>query len=267
VLTRQWKPTPTRDEGGADSLGLVEVVEGDALVEQDCRRAVDGCDSVICAVGVHKARWKGRCVDGDGIINLARAAEQTGARRFVVVSSLGVGESMEWMPLIVKGFFLRLLKAGPLLREKARSEEYVRCSGLAWTILRPGFLHGFRMRAEPVLTISGRVPGFCGRQALADVVVRCLQTENAKCQVLTIADAWCGRWLRGEPFALDVPWVPWDRQVRGWAESPVPAGSIQQRTAPCGVTKSVMPKGVEHASYTAPGTDTEGDEVSDAERR
>jgi len=223
VLTRQWKPTPTRDEGGADSLGLVEVVEGDALVEKDCRRAVDGCDGIICAVGRGRMRSPGPSVDDEGIINLARAADQAGVHRFVLVSALGVGNSWKRLPLFIKALFGWPMRQ--YLRDKARSEESVQASGLAWTILRPGFLHGFRMRAEPVLTVSGRVPGFCGRQALADVAVRCLQTENAKCQVLSIADAWCGRLLRGEPFALDVPWVPWDGQVRGWAESPVPAES------------------------------------------
>jgi uncharacterized protein YbjT (DUF2867 family) len=197
----------TRDRRRAAGLGPVEVVQGNALIEDDCRRAVDGCDGVFCAVGVHKTRWQGACVDGDGIIHLARAAEQAGARRFVLMSSLGVGDSMAWMPLPVKGLF-RLLGAGPLLREKARSEEYLRSSALAWTILRPGGLHGVRMRSEPALT-TGKLPGLCGRQAVADVAVRCLGSANASGRVLTIADGWLRRWLYGEPFPLEMPWAPW----------------------------------------------------------
>jgi uncharacterized protein YbjT (DUF2867 family) len=198
----------TRDRRRARGAGPVEVVQGDALVEEDCRRAVDGCAGVICAVGVPKPRWRGPCVDGDGIINLARAAEQAGVRRFVLVSSLGVGDSMEWMPLLVKGLF-RLLNVAPLLREKARSEDYVRSSGLAWTILRPGLLHGGPMRSDPVLTVTGRVPGVSGRQAVADVAVRCLRSDKARACVLALADGWVRPWLQGEPFHLDVPWVRW----------------------------------------------------------
>jgi uncharacterized protein YbjT (DUF2867 family) len=208
----------TRNPRRAAGLGPVEVVQGDALSEGDCRRAVNGCGAVLCAAGVHTTRWKRPCVDGDGVINLARAAEQAGARRFALVSALGVGDSLEWMPLPVKGFF-RLLNMAPLLREKARSEGYVRSSGLAWTILRPGLLHGGRMRSEPVLTASGRVPGLCGRQALADVAVRCLSTDNARGRVLTIADGWLRTWLRGEPFQLDVPWSPWS-SATGASASP-----------------------------------------------
>jgi uncharacterized protein YbjT (DUF2867 family) len=198
----------TRDSRRAGDLGHVDIVPGDALVQEDCARAVDGCDAVICTVGVHKTRWKGTCVDGDGVINLARAAEKTGARRFVLVSSLGVGDSLGWMPLPVKGLF-RLLNMGPLLREKARSEDYVRSSALAWTILRPGLLHGCRMRSDPVLTVTGRAPGVSGRHAVADVTVRCLRSANAQGCILVLADGWIRPWLQGEPFQLDVPWARW----------------------------------------------------------
>lgn len=70
----------TRDRRRAAGAGPVEVVQGDALVEEDCGRAVDGCDGVICMVGVHKTSWKGPCVDGDGIINLARKVQVFSAR-------------------------------------------------------------------------------------------------------------------------------------------------------------------------------------------
>jgi uncharacterized protein YbjT (DUF2867 family) len=198
----------TRDRRRASGTRPVEVVQGSALVEEDCRRAVDGCEGVICAVGVHNTRWKGPCVDGDGIINLARAAERAGVRRFILVSSLGVGDSMAWMPFPVKVIF-RVFKMAPLLREKARSEEYVRSSGLAWTILRPGLLHGGPMRSDPVLTATGRVPGVSGRHAVADVAVRCLRSDHARSCILAVADGWVRPWLQGEPFQLDVPWVRW----------------------------------------------------------
>jgi hypothetical protein len=117
---------------------------------------------------------------------------------------------MEWMPLPVKAIF-RLFNMAPLLREKVRSEEYVRSCELAWTILRPGLLHGGQMRSDPVLTVTGRLPGISGRQAVADVAVRCLRSEHARGYVLAVADGWVRPWLQGEPFQLDVPWAPWQR--------------------------------------------------------
>jgi uncharacterized protein YbjT (DUF2867 family) len=207
----------TRDRRRAAALGPVEVVEGNALLEENCRRAVAGCEGVICTAGRHTVRWPGPSVDDDGVINLARAAGQAGVRRFVLVSARGVGESWQGVPLPVK-WLVRTIGLPALVRDKARSEQFVRSSGLGWTILRPGFLHGGPMRADPLLAVSGQVPGICGRQALADVAVRCLTAQNAPGRALAVADGWCRRWLRGgEPFQLDGPWAPWSRRTGAWA--------------------------------------------------
>jgi uncharacterized protein YbjT (DUF2867 family) len=203
----------TRDARRAASLGSVEVLEGNALSPEDCRRAIDGCQAVICTLGDRRVPPDGRIVDGDGVINLARAAEQAGARRFILVSSVGVGDS--WTPFFMYWVF-RLLGGMPILREKTRSEEYVRSSGLQWTILRPGGLTNFRMRGEPVLVPArARVPELTARQAVADVAVRCLRSENAIGQALTVVDHWVG-WaaVGGRPFRLDVLWAAWPHGVR-----------------------------------------------------
>ena len=101
----------------------------------------------------------------------------------------------------------------PIIQEKTRSEGHVRSSGLQWTILRPGFLTNFRMRGEPVLLpAAARAPGLTTRQAVADVAVRCLQSENAIGQAFTVVDHLM-RWAvwRGQPIHLDVPWAVWPR--------------------------------------------------------
>lgn len=213
----------TRDARRAASLGSVEVVEGNALSPDDCRRALEGCQAVICTLGERWVPPDGRIVDGEGVINLAKAAEEAGVRRFILVSSMGVGGS--WCPLVVRWFFWAL-GAMPIFRAKERSEEYVRSSELHWTILRPGFLTNFRMRGEPVLLpATGRAPGLTTRQAVADVAVRCLQSENAIGQAFTVVDhlmRW-GIW-RGKPIHLEVPWVAWPQLTRSNQE--VPHGSL-----------------------------------------
>jgi uncharacterized protein YbjT (DUF2867 family) len=202
----------TRDARRAASLGAVEVVEGNAFSLEDCRRATEGCQAVICTLGDRWVPPDGRIVDGEGVINLVRAAERAGARRFILVSSLGAGDS--WAPFFVRWLF-RAIGVMPIIREKGRSEVYLRASGLRWTILRPGFLTNFRMRGEPVLLpVSGRAPGLTTRQAVADVAVRCLQAENAVGQAFTVVDHLM-RWAnwRGKPIPLDVPWAAWTRQA------------------------------------------------------
>jgi uncharacterized protein YbjT (DUF2867 family) len=200
----------TRDARRAAQLGPVGVVEGNALSPEDCRRAVEGCQAVVCTLGDRWVPADGRIVDGDGVINLAKAAERAGARRFILVSSLGSGDS--WAPFFVRWLF-RLLGVMPILQEKTRSEAHMRSSGLQWTILRPGFLTNFRMRGEPVLLpVAGRAPGLTTRQAVADVAVRCLQSADAVGQAYTVVDH-LTRWAiwRGKPIHLEVPWAAWPR--------------------------------------------------------
>jgi uncharacterized protein YbjT (DUF2867 family) len=92
----------TRDARRAASLAHAEVVEGNALSLEDCRQSTEGCQAVICTLGDRWVQPDGRIVDGEGIINLAKAADQTGVRRFILVSALGVGGS--WSPFFVRSF-------------------------------------------------------------------------------------------------------------------------------------------------------------------
>jgi uncharacterized protein YbjT (DUF2867 family) len=93
----------TRDARRAASLGPVEVIEGNALSREDCGRATEGCQAVICTLGDRWVPPDGRIVDGEGVINLAKAAEGAGVRRFILVSSLGVGDS--WSPFFARWLF------------------------------------------------------------------------------------------------------------------------------------------------------------------
>lgn len=200
----------TRNPQRASELGAVKVYQGTVLHQEDCRRAVKSCHAVVCTIGANVGDVGGKLVDGDGVINLACAALETGVERFILVSSLGVGDSWRWMPYPVRWFF-QLHGEVPILHEKDRSESYVRSLGIAWTILRPGFLTNSLMRTEPLLLPpSARVPGITSRQAVADVVVRCLDSDRAVRQTFTVVDGWLRTALwRGDPVRLEVPWQTW----------------------------------------------------------
>ena len=61
-----------------------------------------------------------------------------------------------------------------------------------------------------LLPPSGRVPGITNRQAVADVVVRCLDSDRAVRQTFTVVDGWLRTALwHGGPVRLDVPWQAW----------------------------------------------------------
>ena len=124
---------PTSDRSGLEPLGVTFAV-GDAL-DADSVSAVfsnASFDSVITSLGA--ARGEGNAVDDVGTKNLVDAAKAAGVSRFVMVSAVGVGNSKGAIPERV----YKILEPG--LVAKNVGEEYIRNSGLDYTIVRPGGL-------------------------------------------------------------------------------------------------------------------------------
>lgn len=152
----------TRSAGKVDSLerlGADEVVVGDLLRQADADRAVSGVDVVLCAVGTRPGPGVlvGELVDGEGVINLIDAASEAGVERFVLESSIGVGDSAAGMPRPFR------LLMGRILDAKDRAEAHLRESGLIYTVLRPGGLTNDPPTGEVCVgeggdSVSGRIP-------------------------------------------------------------------------------------------------------------
>ena len=108
-------------------LGLVtaDLFNGQAL-----DLGVAGCDAVIHLVGIIMENpAKGitfRRMHYDGTRAVVDAAKRSGVKRFVQMSALGV------RPDAVSEYH----------RTKYLAEQYVRASGLDWTIIRPSLIHG-----------------------------------------------------------------------------------------------------------------------------
>ena len=142
-----------------ERLGADEVVVGDLLRQPDADRAVADADAVLCAVGTRPSSnaLVGELVDGEGVINLIDAAVEAGVERFVLESSIGVGDSAAGMPRAAR------VALGRILDAKDRAEARLRESGLTYTVLRPGGLtndppSGAVVVGEGGDSVSGRVP-------------------------------------------------------------------------------------------------------------
>ena len=99
------------------------------------------------------------------------AMKKAGVNRLVVLSALGVGDSL---PLLNP--FVRALAVGWLLKvpfqDHERQEAQVRGSGLDWVIARPGRLTSGPARKQYVKTSAvERVPGSISRADVADFLV------------------------------------------------------------------------------------------------
>jgi putative NADH-flavin reductase len=101
-------------------------------------RAVLGQDAVIDTIG-GKTPYKATTLESSAAKTIITAMQRSGARRLVVTSMLGVGESKANATV-----FLRLLVATFLRganKDKAAMESAVKASGLDWVILRPAILN------------------------------------------------------------------------------------------------------------------------------
>lgn len=99
-----------------------ELILGDVRSPQTLDAALDGVDAVVSAItGFGPGAPGPKAVDYEGNVNLIRAAEAAGVRRFVLLSMYGAAADhpME------------------LARMKYRAEEALRASRLEWVIVRP----------------------------------------------------------------------------------------------------------------------------------
>jgi putative NADH-flavin reductase len=128
----------------------LRVFEGDVMNESAVERAVAGQDAVISAIG-GPASSKDP-IRSEGTRNIIRAMEKASVRRFISLSTHGVGETRKTLPFLYKyvivPIFLRQVFADHEVQER-----YISQSRLDWTIVRPtalsdgprtgAYLHGF----------------------------------------------------------------------------------------------------------------------------
>lgn len=164
-----------------EAMGATVVI-GDALDADTIASLVaqQPFDAVISTLG-------GKPTDGDradfkGNRNLIDAAVKAGVKRFILVSSIGTGESAAALPPQA------LETLGPVLAEKEQAENHLTASGLTYTIIRPGGLKSEPPKGSAVLTENPNIAGSIHRADVADLVVRSLTSDRAKNKILSAVD-------------------------------------------------------------------------------
>lgn len=148
------------DDGAAVAVVDLEHADIDTVA-----RNLAGCVAVVFAAGAGPGSGAARkdTMDRAGAVLLADAAVVAGARRYVLVSSMGVERPDDAADDVFRAY----------LRAKAAAEDAVRGRDLDWTVLRPGGLTDDpgtgRVRLERSVE-PGRVP----RDDVAAVVVALL---------------------------------------------------------------------------------------------
>ena len=130
VLVRE-----TSDLTALNEIDGVKTTVGDALDMESVTRAYASgtFESAISTLG--GSMEAGFTVDSVGNMNAVDGAKAAGVDRFILVTSVGAGDSRAAAPA-------QMLKAlGQVLVEKEKAERHLIDSGLSWTIIRPGFLN------------------------------------------------------------------------------------------------------------------------------
>jgi nucleoside-diphosphate-sugar epimerase len=165
-----------------EAIGI-KVVLGDALNIGDVERAILTNEPVYAVISTIGGLPKdGERADYIGNKNLIDAAVKAGVQKFILVSSIGSGNSVVALPPQV------LQTLGPVLVEKEKAEQHLIKSGLTYTIIRPGGLVSEPATGNGVLTEEPRISGSIHRADIAQLVCRCLNSERANNKVFSAVD-------------------------------------------------------------------------------
>lgn len=165
-----------------EAIGI-KVVLGDALNIGDVERAILTNEPVYAVISTIGGLPKdGERADYIGNKNLIDAAVKAGVQKFILVSSIGSGNSVVALPPQV------LQTLGPVLVEKEKAENHLIESGLTYTIIRPGGLVSEPATGNGVLTEEPRISGSIHRADVAQLVCRCLNSERANNKVFSAVD-------------------------------------------------------------------------------
>jgi len=136
----------TRDPQKADDLQQLgaEVVQGDLIDAASLQRACQGVDAVLAAAHqlTGTGKYTSEAVDDAGYRALIDAANSAGVKHFVYVSAQRASAR----------------HPTDFYRTKAKIEDYLKSSGLSYTILRPAAFmewHVHNLLGAPILT-SGK---------------------------------------------------------------------------------------------------------------
>lgn len=132
------------------------VVQGNVLDAVSLDAAVRGQEAVLSALG-HKRYFYPTRILSEGTRNVLRAMETHGVRRFVCMSSLGIGDSAGRMGVYYTLFVIPLILPF-YFWDRTRQEGIVAGSRLDWTIVRAGALTNASKRGR--VRHGGRIGNF-----------------------------------------------------------------------------------------------------------
>lgn len=171
-----------RDAAKAGDLGAgVKLVVADVTKPESLKDAVKGGDYVLSLIGaVPFGKDVPEAIDYHGVAALTDAAKAAGVKQFVHMTAIGSGSDDPTVQLN-KMFNM-------ILMWKGKGEDYIRKSGMAWTIVRPGGLED----CEPGLTglkvghLDGPAPGRVCRSDAGLVMIAAMGNKEYQSKTISV---------------------------------------------------------------------------------
>ena len=161
----------TSDLSALNAIDGVATTVGDAMEMAAVTRAFAAgeFDTVISTLGGKPDA--GYMVDSVGNINAIDGAQAAGADRFILMTSIGTGDSRAAAPAA-------MLKAlGMVIAEKEKAERHLIDSGLTWTIIRPGVLNDKPKNDRGRLIQDTTAVGVISRAEIARLIIESIDSE------------------------------------------------------------------------------------------
>ncbi|MDQ0059970.1 NAD(P)-dependent oxidoreductase [Paenibacillus harenae] len=154
------------------------VVEGDVLRTEDIDRAIRHHDMVISSLGITSTSSKTIC--SEGIKRILTAMAQNKVQRLIAISEASVSESLSKLPMLGRAV-IRLLLDKQAIEDKELMEQYMKNSGLDWTIVRPPFLTNGPLKGKYRAGESAdlKLTSTISRADLADFIVKQVNSRQS----------------------------------------------------------------------------------------
>ncbi|MDN6639666.1 MAG: SDR family oxidoreductase [Tetragenococcus sp.] len=140
----------------------------------DIAQAAKNAEAIVFTAGSggNTGADKTMFIDLDGAVKAVEAAKEAGIDRFVIVSALG---SQQWLENPRPDWLEEL---GPYYPAKFYADQWLKNSGLNYTIVRPGLLSDDNAKGKVKLAKTLVESGNITRSDVAQIVVDSLDNEN-----------------------------------------------------------------------------------------
>jgi putative NADH-flavin reductase len=165
-------------EKGSALEGATLIV-GDARDERVLRSALNGCDSVVSALGTGASPFRKVTLLSTATRALVSALKAQQVSRLVCITGIGAGDSAGHGGFVFDKLLFPLLLRN-VYADKNRQEAIVTDSNLDWTLVRPSVLNdkpGHRP-VRSLTDLSGFHGGTISRQDVAQFVVEQLYADT-----------------------------------------------------------------------------------------